>query len=166
MELQIESDKLTAVFESMEDGVYVVNKDYDIQYANPAIQETFGLPEGKKCHKYLHDSDEPCAFCKNEDVFAGKTVHWEWTSPKNGKTYDLIDTPMKNADGSVFKLEIFRDITELKRSSEILEQERDRAQTYLDGCSATARESFWAGTGLRRAYQTGYAAPFAACTSS
>ncbi|HHR85548.1 MAG TPA: PAS domain S-box protein, partial [Candidatus Acetothermia bacterium] len=132
LKLQMEREKLTAILESMKDGVYIVNKDYDIQYVNPALQEEFGLPEGKKCHKYFHDSDEPCAFCKNEDVFAGKTVHWEWTSPKNGKTYDLIDTPLKNADGSVFKLEIFRDISELKQASNMLQQERDRAQTYLD----------------------------------
>ncbi len=124
-ELQIERDKLTAIFESMADGVYIVNKDYDIQYVNPVLKKTFGSPEGKKCHEYFHDSDEPCTFCKNEDVFAGKTVCWEWTFLKYGKTYDLIDTPMKNADGSISKLEIFRDITERKKAEERLKKTMD-----------------------------------------
>jgi len=123
--LQIERDKLTAIFESMADGIYIVNKDYDIQYVNPVLKRTFGPPEGKKCYKYFHDSDEPCTFCKNEEVFAGKTVRWEWTSSKVGRTYDLIDTPLKNADGSISKLEIFRDITERKQSEEaLLESEK------------------------------------------
>jgi len=117
--LQMERDKLTAIFESMEDGVYIVNKDHDIEYVNPVLKKEFGSPEGKKCHKYFHGSDEPCTFCRNEEVLAGKTVHWEWTSPKNGKTYDLIDTPFKNADGSISKLEMFRDITEILRLREL-----------------------------------------------
>jgi putative nucleotidyltransferase with HDIG domain/PAS domain S-box-containing protein len=121
-ELQIERDKLTTIFESMADGVYIVNKDHDIQYVNPVLKKTFGSPEGKKCHEYFHDSDEPCTFCRNEDVFAGKTVRWEWTSLKYGKTYDLIDTPIKNADGSISKLEIFRDITESKQAEERLKK--------------------------------------------
>jgi len=124
-EIQMERDKLTAIFESMVDGIYIVNKDYDIQYVNHVLKKTFGSPEGKKCHKYFHDSDEPCTFCKNEEVFAGKTVRWEWTSSKVGRTYDLIDTPFKNADGSISKLEIFRDITERKQSEEaLLESEK------------------------------------------
>ncbi|NOQ21784.1 MAG: PhnD/SsuA/transferrin family substrate-binding protein [Candidatus Aegiribacteria sp.] len=117
-----ERDKLTTIFESMKDGVYIVNKDYEIQYVNRALMEEFGPPEGEKCYEYFHNSDEPCAFCKNEDVFAGKTVRWEWTSPKTDKTYDLVDTPMKNSDGSISKLEMFRDITERKKAQEGLER--------------------------------------------
>lgn len=130
--LQIERDKLTTIFESMTDGIYIVNKDYDIQYVNPALKRTFGSPEGKKCHKYFHDSDEPCTFCKNEEVFAGKTVHWEWTSSKYGKTYDIIETPMKNADGSISKLEIFRNITERKQAEKSLQESEAKYRAILE----------------------------------
>jgi len=125
--LQIERDKLTSIFESIVDGVYIVDKDYDIQYVNPILKKDFGSPEGKKCHKYFHDSDKPCIFCKNEDVFTGKTVRWEWFSLKNGKTYDLIDTPIINTDGSIYKLEIFRDITDRKKA----EEEKENLQKQL-----------------------------------
>jgi len=37
---------------------------------------------------------------------------------KKGKIFDLIDTPLKNPDGSISKLEIFRDITERKQAEE------------------------------------------------
>ena len=116
--LRLEHDNLINILESMEDGVYIVNQQYDIEYVNRALEKEFGSPEGRKCYAYLHDREEVCPWCKNQDVLAGKTVHWEWYSFKNERTYDLVDTPLKNPDGSISKLEIFRDITERKRAEE------------------------------------------------
>ncbi|MDP2683300.1 MAG: diguanylate cyclase [Deltaproteobacteria bacterium] len=112
--LKMERDKLMNILESMKDGVYIVNQSYDIEYVNPVIEKEFGSVNGRKCYKYFHDRDEVCPWCKNPEVFAGKTVQWEWHSEKNNKTYDLLDTPLRNPDGTISKLEIFRDITERK----------------------------------------------------
>ena len=120
-----ERNKMLSAFGAMEDGVYIVNQQYDIQYVNPVIEKDFGPWQGCKCYQYFHDRKEVCPWCKNEQVFAGKTVRWEWYSSKNRKTYDLIDTPLKNPDGSISKLEIFRDITERKKMEEQLEQSRE-----------------------------------------
>jgi len=116
--LRIERDNLTRILESMEDGVYIVNQQYDIEYVNSLLMKEFGQPRKKKCYEYFHDRKEVCPWCQNKDVFAGKTVRWEWHSFKNQKTYDLIDTPIKKPDGSISKLEIFRDITERKKAEE------------------------------------------------
>jgi PAS domain S-box-containing protein len=116
--LRIERDNLTRILESMEDGVYIVNQQYDIEYVNSLLMKEFGQPGKKKCYEYFHDRKEVCPWCQSKDVFAGKTVRWEWHSFKNQKTYDLIDTPLKKPDGSISKLEIFRDITERKKAEE------------------------------------------------
>ena len=112
--LKMERDKLRNIMESMKDGVYIVNQSYDIEYVNPVIEREFGTIDGRKCYKYFHDREKVCPWCKNPEVFAGKTVQWEWHSDKNNKTYDLLDTPLRNPDGTISKLEIFRDITERK----------------------------------------------------
>ncbi len=139
-----EHDKLIAILGAMKDGVYMVNRDYDTQYVNSVLENEFGPVGGKKCYKYFHDLDAPCSFCNKEEVFTGKTVHWEWTATQKGKTYDILETPIKNPDGSISKLEILRDITARKQAEAMLQQSHDdwrrrwriarqslRRQTYI-----------------------------------
>lgn len=130
--LRAEKNSLVSVFEAMEDGVYIVNKNYDIEYVNPVLKKEFGSWEGRKCFNYFHDRDKVCPWCKNKDVLAGKTVRWEWYSFKNQKTYDLLDTPLKNPDGSISKLEIFRDITERKKAEQELKINEEKYRSLVE----------------------------------
>jgi len=138
-ELQLERDNFLNILNSMEDGVYIVNKNYDIEYINPSFTKEFGSSKGIKCFNYFEDRNEICSRCKNKEVFQGKTVREEWYSPKNQKTYDIIDTPLKNLDGSISKLGIFRDISEFKRIEQELKESEEkyreaynRAEFYKD----------------------------------
>ncbi|MCK5136313.1 MAG: PhnD/SsuA/transferrin family substrate-binding protein [Bacteroidales bacterium] len=140
--LQMERDNFKNILGSMEDGVYIVNKEYEIEYLNPMIIKEFGPVNTHNCYEYLHGRTEVCPWCKILDVLAGKTVRWEWYSSKNQRTYDLIDTPFRNPDGSISKLEIFRDITkrmhveeELKKHREHLEEMVKERTQELEGFS-------------------------------
>lgn len=86
----------------------------------------------KKCYEHFHDRDHVCLGCKNPKVFNGETVCWEWCSPKTGKVYDLIDTPVKNADGTLSKLQIFRDITERKKLEREKQENLKKIEKALD----------------------------------
>ncbi len=130
--LRLERNNLRNIFESIEDGIYIVNQQYDTQYVNQVLVKDFGPYEGIKCYKYFHDRDEICTWCKNQDVFAGKTIRWEWYSLKNERTYDLIDTPMTLPDGTIGKLEIFRDITERRQTEEALRQAHDELEQRVE----------------------------------
>ncbi len=127
-----ERNKLFNILNSMEDGVYIVNQQYDIEFVNPALKKEFGPVRGRKCYEYLHDREEPCPWCKNEEVFEGNTVQWEWHSEKAGRTFDLIDTPIYNSDGSVSKLEIFRDITRRRQMEEELKEHRENLEELVE----------------------------------
>ncbi len=133
-------NQLANILNSMADCIYIVNRRYEIEFVNLAMATEFGAPEGRKCYQYLDDRDDVCPWCKNDTVFSeGKTVSWEWTSEKTGKTYDLVDVPFKNADGSVSKLEVFRDITGRKKVEQALrESERD-----LNHAQAVANIGSW-----------------------
>jgi signal transduction histidine kinase len=113
-EIIFERDKLGSILDSMTDGVSIVGENYDIQYVNPSLLKKFGPPDWKKCFQYFHNLSEPCSWCKKLEVPFRKNIPWEWTSEKTGKSYDIIDTPIKNKDGSISILEISREITERK----------------------------------------------------
>ncbi|MCP4590269.1 MAG: hypothetical protein GY842_05975, partial [bacterium] len=125
------------------DGVYIVSQQWDIEYVNPVIEREFGPVDGRKCYEYFHNRTVTCPWCRNAEVFAGKSVRWEWHSFKNNRDYDLFDTPFRNADGSVSKFEIFHDITERKRAEREVreantrllahkEQERQRVEAEVE----------------------------------
>lgn len=55
--IQHEKDKVTNILDSMEDGIYIVNAVYDIEYVNPAIARSSA---GQKAENATHTfTDEP-----------------------------------------------------------------------------------------------------------
>lgn len=120
--LRMESENLINILRSMEDWVYKVNEQYDVEYVNPALEKEFGPWLGRKCYEYFNRLGEICPDCKCESVFDGETVHREYYFPKNRKTYDVLDTPLINPDGSTSKLSIFRDLTAIAQAQKALEE--------------------------------------------
>jgi PAS domain S-box-containing protein len=129
---QEEDDKFRSILDAMPDGVCIFNSDYEVEYINPVIKKDFGHVEGKKCFEYLHESNEICPWCKNKEVFQGKSIQWEWNSIKTGKSYELLDKPLKNPDGTISKLEIFHDITKRKIADKALIESQQRLTDFID----------------------------------
>jgi signal transduction histidine kinase/DNA-binding NarL/FixJ family response regulator/HAMP domain-containing protein len=127
--IQKERDKLLSILNAIPNCVYIVSKQYDIEYVNPVIEQEFGLINERKCYSYLHDRTKVCPWCKNEEVFAGKSVRWEHDSFKKDKYYDILDTPIQNADGSISKFEILHDITERKQAETALKNAKEEADS-------------------------------------
>ena len=115
----------TAILDAFEDGIYVMNQDLVVEYMNNAMISEFGDGVGKKCHQLLCRSDARCDWCKSEEVFQGKTVRREIYVPHVDKTYYLIEIPIKKPGGRLYKLSIYRNITERKRREQMLHASRE-----------------------------------------
>ena len=110
----------TAILEAFDDGIYVMNQDLVLEYMNSAMIVEFGDGIGKKCHEVINQTNEKCPWCRSDEVFEGKKISREVYIPLIDKTYYLTEIPFENEDGKVFKLSVYRDITERKKREERL----------------------------------------------
>ncbi|MBP7201437.1 MAG: PAS domain-containing protein, partial [Mesotoga sp.] len=120
--LEIERKKLRQILDYIPEGIYMVNESYDIEYANPVLIEMYGPIEGKKCHEFFQEFDAPCPWCKNDQILSGQPIRWERRSERSGRIYDLIDIPVFNDDGSISKLQVVHDITDMRTYQEKVER--------------------------------------------
>ena len=121
---EAERSRLIQIMDTIPQGVCIISEDHEMDYVNPVLQRTFGPAEGRKCYEYLDGRTDPCPWCPNAEVFAGQTVRREWVGHDNGRTYELVDTPMPSRAGKRFKLEMLNDVTEdveaRKRTGELM----------------------------------------------
>ena len=113
-------EKITAILEACEDGIYVMNQDLRVEYMNSAMIVDFGEGIGKKCHQLLNETEDKCPWCQSDEVFKGKTISLEVYVPLVDKSYYLKEIPFENPVKSLSKLSIYCDIIEKKKQEEML----------------------------------------------
>jgi len=121
-----------AIVTAFDGQIYICTQDYQIVFMNEKLIERTGRNAiGESCFKVLHNLDTVCSWCVNKRVFEGETVKWEVQSPKDGRWYYVVNSPIYNDDGTVYKQAMIQDITERKQTEEEnrrLEQQFHHAQ--------------------------------------
>ncbi len=121
--LRESEEKYRTMMEAMDDAVYICNNDMRIVYMNSAMIKMVGYDAtGRVCHKVIHGLDHTCRWCVHEKVMKGQHLRTEVVSPKDNKAYHVSNSPVFHADGTVSKLTIFRDITEIREMAAQLQQ--------------------------------------------
>lgn len=131
-ELAAERNKLRGILDAMPASVCIVRQSNEIEYANSDMVREFGPIEGHLCYDYFHGRPDPCPDCRFNQVSAGESAPWEWYAAKTDKTYEIFETPLKNADGSVALLALMRDITARKEAEKELRASRERLRALSD----------------------------------
>jgi PAS domain S-box-containing protein len=120
--------EMTHILDAMEDGIYITREDYTVEFMNHAMVKIFGEGVGKKCYEVVNDSEVMCPWCQAREVFEnGESTHSEIYMPRLDRNYRIIEVPIKNLDGSLSKLNIYRDITK-RRDQEL--RLRSTEQSY------------------------------------
>jgi two-component system cell cycle sensor histidine kinase/response regulator CckA len=130
-----------AIVEEFDGIIYICSKDFRIEFMNERlILRTGRDATGEYCYKALHGLDELCPWCVNEKVFQGEKVRWEVQSPKDGRWYYVVNTPIHHQDGSISKQACIIDITDRKLAEEekILLELRIRETQKLESLGVLA----------------------------
>ncbi len=134
-----EKDRLKAILDSMDDGIYIVGRDYRIRFVNRSFRNQLGEGRGHHCYRFFgHDRSE-CEECQRGVGAFGPELRREWYCQRNGRTYEVSVTPIHEPDGEIARLHILRDISERKAlerklerySAELEEQVREQAERLL-----------------------------------
>ncbi|MHA2247215.1 MAG: PAS domain S-box protein [Candidatus Hodarchaeales archaeon] len=130
--LRKQRENLYGILNSTDDAIYITNPQHEIEFVNNTTEKEFGPVEEKKCYQYFNDFTEPCPWCTAEKVINGDTFRKEKTLTRNQKTYEMIDTPFRNPDGSVSILAILRDISERKKAELKLKESEERYKALVE----------------------------------
>ena len=131
--------RLLDALDAFEEGIYIINDDFTVEYMNKFMIELFGKGVGKKCHTVLTGSDKPCDWCNYDETFVKNETHHSQVYVKSvDKIFALSEMPVINQDGTKSKLSIYRDITHTVRQEEKLKSSKASYQRLFPhvGCGA------------------------------
>ena len=116
------------VFDAIQDGIAVLDKDMNILRANRTLEKwySFNLPfQGKKCYEVLHGRSRRCEECPSFQMLEEDTLHKAAVPMKtpHGETrwYEIFLFPLFDGKGHMAgAVEYLRDISERVRAEEKL----------------------------------------------
>jgi PAS domain S-box-containing protein len=114
--LRESEEKYRSMMEAMTDAAYICSHDFRVEYMNPAMIKRIGHDDtGGSCYQAINGLEEKCPWCVHHKVQKGEHAVTEIVSPKDNRTYSVSHSPIHHVDGTISKLTIYRDLTELKK---------------------------------------------------
>jgi PAS domain S-box-containing protein len=122
-EIALQKERLNTLLSSMPDGVVIVSRNYEVEFMNQPLLTKYGNQIGSKCYNVFIGKDKPCDVCPIPEIVDNKKERFEYSAQdKENRHFDLIASPLKNADGSISVIEIVREVTERKAMEARLNQ--------------------------------------------
>jgi PAS domain S-box-containing protein len=127
---------LDAIFNSIQDGILVLDKDYTIIKVNQTMNAWYRhmIPlKGKRCFEAYHGRAEPCEICPTSKAFTSGKLEMDniplVTAKGQTGWLELFSFPMMDENGRVTGVvEYVKDITKRKQAEELIRMQRDLVQ--------------------------------------
>jgi PAS domain S-box-containing protein len=137
---------LASIFDSIQDGLFILDTDLTIVRANPTVEKWYahaGTIVGKKCYETLYEAAEPCECCPAQQTLeTGRAA--SLVVPKRGPVPDelswleVLTFPLTDiADGRVQGVIAYiRDISARRRAEEELKETNEFLRSLLEASAA------------------------------
>ena len=139
IELARRHNKLQAVFNSISDGLTILDRELNIVFVNQVQKASFAhVPLlGRKCHEAFFQKNHICRHCpvittiENQESQSGEIFVQE--DGDSGKYYEWTTSPVQDSTGRVYEiLLLMRDITQRKEYEyKLMQSDRMAAIGFL-----------------------------------
>lgn len=101
------------------DGICIIDAEFHPIYMNDVMADQFGARGNLPCYKAIFGLDAPCDECRLPAILQdNETVKYRRAA--NGCFYDVIAAPIRDRDGTVYSMAVYRNITEQRVAEERL----------------------------------------------
>jgi len=138
-ELRKSEQRFRIVLDNMDDMAYIAKEDFTLTFMNRAMQESFGDRVGEACHDVLHNEKKVCSWCPMGKVFKNRTVRDERKLGGQGRTYEIVHSPLPTEDGIKQKLAVCRDVTLRKKAEDDLKEANRELDAFAHSISHDLR---------------------------
>ncbi|HKL37452.1 MAG TPA: PAS domain S-box protein, partial [Bacteroidales bacterium] len=145
---QIKESKefLDAVFNSIQEGISVLDRNLNIRYVNPVMEGWFTkkMPiVGKKCYAVYHNRAQPCDPCPSFRCMQSRKTEYNIVSVYPEKDaevqwHEVYSYPIMDHDSGELTgvVEFVRDITQRVKDREALASQKERLANIVEGTDA------------------------------
>lgn len=149
-DLDSTSDYYSNVFNIIEDGVSVLDKNYVIEDVNPAVKKWYKERQnfiGLKCYEVFHDRKSPCVICPVRRTIETGKMHVEvipyktlgggeagWKQIKGYPVYDgeQIVGVVEYVKDVTYEMDLFSKVAGIERELTSLKTQNEILKTFID----------------------------------
>ncbi len=128
--------KSEAIIESIGEPLSIIDTDFRFLFQNKVHRDFYGEHIGEHCYKAIKNRDEVCEGCQMAESFSDGKIHTkERIVPREEGPLYVVNTasPLRDSTGEIVAgVEVIRDITELKRSEEMMRESKEKLAGIID----------------------------------
>jgi PAS domain S-box-containing protein len=134
--LKKSAEEWANTFESVPDGIFLLDREYRILRINRSAQELIGKDAsyamGRRCYELMHGTESPIESCPNQETLSSGQMVSREIQDASGRFLKIITTPLHDKEGSIIgTTHITRDITKRKMVEETLRKTKDMLQALI-----------------------------------